>query len=237
MSALAQTPELAPSAEWQSFGASACSLYRRQEWFRFRETCIQSAERKCERCGISQVEASLQVHHPHYQNGLMPWEYDVKFCEVLCKGCHAKEHGKIKPLDGWTLMHSDWDDGEPTGPTHCEHCDTPMEWHNDLWHPDWGVITVGYDCAEKLGNPDVHKIKRNRDRMNTFVFSPRWRRTSKGWKYRHGGRDVFALENDGAWKLNISGTWGRIRYGNLYEAKVRAFQFISANSTDIPNPD
>jgi len=81
------------------FGGSDCSLYRRKEWFRFRETCIKSAERKCERCGISQAEASLQVHHPHYQNGLMPWEYDAKFCEVLCKGCHAREHGKIKPID------------------------------------------------------------------------------------------------------------------------------------------
>jgi len=214
--------------------AAPCSLYRRKEWFQFRERCLVVACRKCERCGRSQKEASLQVHHPHYGEDLMPWEYDPRFCEVLCKGCHAREHGKIKPLDGWTLIHSDWDDGEPTGWTKCEHCDASMEWHNDLWHPEWGVITVGYECADKLGTPEVHAIKRKRERMNTFLHSPRWKKTPKGWKYKHGERVVFAMQKPNGWILNIGGTWGGITYRTIDAAKERAFLFIEANAGEQP---
>ena len=203
------------------------SPYNRKEWLAFRKTHIESAGCKCERCGREQGNASLQIHHPYYESGKMPWEYHHGFCEVLCKGCHAREHGKIKPLSGWTLIHSDWDCGEPTGSTHCEHCNTPMEWHNDLWHPDWGVITVGYDCAEKLGNHWPSQIRAKNERMKTFIHSPRWTETSKGLRYRHGNVDVFVFNKTAPFKLNIDGKWGKIKYPSLYAAKSRAFLFIT----------
>ena len=209
-------------------------LYKRREWFRFRQKCMALAGWACQRCGKTQNKAPLQIHHPHYTAGLNPWEYDPRFCVVLCKGCHAREHGKIKPLEGWVLVHSDWDHGEPTGPTHCEHCETPMEWHNDLWHPDWGVITVGYDCAEKLGNPEVHEIKRMRERINTFVFSPRWKATAKGTRYKHGDTRVFVMETPSGFVLNINGEWGKRKYMTEESAKEQACRFLHGPHSSRP---
>lgn len=208
--------------------APSASVYKRKKWLEFRELCFNASGRACERCGKTQRETSLQVHHPYYEAGRKPWEYDPKFCEILCKYCHAKEHSKIKPDTGWMLIHSDWDEGAPSGPTHCQHCDASMEWHNDLWHPDWGIITVGYDCAEKLGNFEVHKIKKQRERMNTFVFSPRWRKTPKGWKYSHGGKSVFVLEKHSGYHLNINEMWGSITYKTIESAKQQAFRVLDS---------
>lgn len=105
-----------------------------------------------------------------------------------------------------------------------------MEWHNDLWHPDWGVITVGYECADKLGSPEIHKIKRRHERMNTFVHSPRWRKTLKGWEYKHGDRAVFILEKAQGCILKIRGQWGNITYQTIESAKQRAFYHIEKAS-------
>ncbi len=207
-------------------GYEFTSSYRRKEWYSFREKCLSLANRECEICHKSQSEVTLQIHHPHYEKGLLPWEYDEKFCQVLCKGCHAREHGIIKPLDGWCLIHSDWEEGESSGDTFCENCDTAMKWHNDLWHPDWGVITVGYVCAEKLENGEVYNIRKNNLKMRTFLNSPRWKRTPMGWKYNHGNRHVFAFKNENGWKLRINGEWGKLFYNSLESAKERSFKHL-----------
>jgi 5-methylcytosine-specific restriction endonuclease McrA len=44
---------------------------------------------KCVKCGSVR---SLHVHHKVYVYGRMPWEYNEKYLETLCKKCHGKEH-------------------------------------------------------------------------------------------------------------------------------------------------
>lgn len=34
----------------------------------------------------------LNVHHPRYINGRMPWEYDNDELMVLCEPCHKDQH-------------------------------------------------------------------------------------------------------------------------------------------------
>ena len=206
--------------------------YKRPEWFLYREECLKLAEYKCNRCERHQEDAPLQVHHPYYKKGLLPWEYEKEFCVVLCRGCHAREHGKIKPIDGWTLVHSDWDTGSPSGDTVCEHCDADMKWHNDLWHPDWGVITVGYGCADKLGVPEIHEIKLKAERLKSFLHSPRWKKTPKGFRYKYGAKKVFVWLKQYGWQLVIGETWGEHRFPTIEEAKERAFFYLEDNPPD-----
>jgi hypothetical protein len=200
-------------------------LLRRQEWFDFRERCLEKAGRACIKCGRTQREAALQVHHPHYAPGLMPWDYKIGFCEVLCSRCHAIEHGLEKPREGWILVHSDWDVGESSGETRCEHCNADMSWHNDLFHPDWGVIVVGYDCAEKLCNGDTLTMKKRNGKRLRFIESPCWYRTPKGWRYKYRDNVAFIYEKDGYHTPVINGVWGR-RYSNEVKAKVAAFNML-----------
>lgn len=205
------------------------SAYRRKEWLDFRNERIKIAGHKCERCNRKSGDVVLQVHHPHYEKGRLPWEYEKLFCVVLCKGCHAREHGIIKPADGWNLISSDWDDRSPTGPTKCENCNADMEWWNVIWHAEWGSIVVGYKCADLLGVSEVGRLKRQQERMRTFVNSPRWKQSHFEWNYKHGGRMVrILMQDEKQWMLRIGSTWGKKVYIDPEEAKERAFLVLES---------
>lgn len=76
--------------------------YRSNQWKAFREQIIELDGRVCVRCGRNaSAEVILHVHHKHYVAGRKPWEYPYNQCETLCSGCHAAEHGKIRPPFGW----------------------------------------------------------------------------------------------------------------------------------------
>jgi len=99
--------------------------YNRTEWRTFREELLRLHDGVCGRCYRGQPEGVvLQVHHKIYIRGRLPWEYPPEACEVLCKGCHAEEHGRIMPQSGWEHF-GDYDDlGAPDG--ECELCGTAI---------------------------------------------------------------------------------------------------------------
>lgn len=149
-------------------------LYRRKEWIEFREKCFEYADFTCAICGRNQEHVVLNVHHPHYEQGKLPWEYEVEDCEVLCKGCHAREHGIIEPEDWWIR-------------------------------------------------------KRRQRELKVFLESPHWTLTRRGWRYKHEDREVFILNKyNQYWMLKINGTWGKLRYEDLDDAKSKAFNVLSA---------
>jgi hypothetical protein len=44
----------------------------------------------CARC--ESTDKMLHVHHRRYVKGRMAWEYSVEELNVLCEGCHSREH-------------------------------------------------------------------------------------------------------------------------------------------------
>ena len=111
------------------------AYYHRKEWIRFRSLCLERAGHACERCYRTGI---LQIHHPDYKPGLKPWEYPVEFCEVLCRKCHAEIHGHIPPSGGWEILYSDLEANEPSETIQCGYCNTDIQWHFTIYHPDWG---------------------------------------------------------------------------------------------------
>lgn len=60
-------------------------LLKRPEWKSKRAEVLEKSGHICEKCGS---DKNLQVHHPKYVRGKMPWEYDD--LQTLCASCHRK---------------------------------------------------------------------------------------------------------------------------------------------------
>ncbi|MCE9608865.1 MAG: hypothetical protein K8R23_01425 [Chthoniobacter sp.] len=202
------------------------NLYRTKDWLTYRAACIEAADGVCQRCGESEL---LQVHHPEYISGRKPWEYPIEHCEVLCRGCHAREHGKILPKDGWEIMHSDLEDNEPSDPVPCANCEREIRWHVTVYHPEWGETIVGTECAENLslGSEMVALLSYHR-RINAFIRSPRWKPVADGFVVRQKGYHVVVYEQDGAHWITIGAKIGKIPFATVDAAKQRVFEVIES---------
>jgi len=201
------------------------NYYSKKEWKRYREKCLKEAGYACERCSRSGI---LQIHHPEYVDGLKPWEYPIEFCEVLCRKCHAEIHGKIPPSGGWEILHSDLDDNEPSDPIPCAYCGTEIRWHFTIYHPEWGEMIVGSECAENLSlGPDVKELKSYNRRLRTFLVSPRWVATRKGYRITYQGYSILIYRKDKYFRIKINEKWGRLNFDSLDEAKKRAFEVVN----------
>lgn len=202
----------------------ASSYYHRKEWVAFRARFLARVGFKCERCEKPGV---LQVHHPEYVAGRKPWEYEMEFCEVLCRGCHAGEHGIILPREGWTIIYSDLDNNEPSDPVPCANCGLSVTWHFVIYHPEWGEAIVGSECAENLSlGEEVMQRKSCARRLRTFLHSPRWRETPHGWAIQQSGTSALIYRRNNRFRLKIDEQWGKLDFDDDDAAKVRAFEVI-----------
>jgi 5-methylcytosine-specific restriction endonuclease McrA len=68
---------------------SYATLLQDPRWHEKRQEALQFHGNACGHCGTA---SSLQVHHPRYMRGRMPWQYRVSELEVLCRACHEQEH-------------------------------------------------------------------------------------------------------------------------------------------------
>lgn len=206
-------------------------LYSKKEWRAFAAEVIKLHKEQCSHCLSSRKDgAILQVHHIHYINGRKPWEYSCQECTVLCKGCHAKEHGIIMPTDGWTFIGKD-DLGDLCG--QCDNCDTKLRYTHLITHPNWGSMEVGIDCCDKLTETteasDLHRDYINRlNRRKSFVNSPRWiRLKDKSMSIDH--KDIFLMINqtkEGKFRIALNNVNGKKDYETFLDAQIKAFDFI-----------
>jgi hypothetical protein len=202
-------------------------IYKRKEWLRYREACLKNAGYACERC--LRTDVILQVHHPEYVSGKQPWEYPIEFSEVLCRRCHAEIHGIIKPSGGWTILYSDLDNNEPSDPIACENCGEEIRWHFTIYHPEWGEIVVGSECAENLSlGPEIKKLKSFQRRLQTFIVSPRWTQSPKGYWITYQGHSALVYKSGNFYRLKIDNKWGEKNYRTIEDAKHRAFLKINS---------
>jgi len=200
-------------------------LYRHRQWHQFRQRCLERVGFQCERCG---KESILQVHHPEYDSGRLPWDYAPEACEVLCRECHAIEHGHIMPKEGWDIVHSDLDDNEPSDPIPCARCGTDIRWHFTILHPQWGEAIVGSECAEILSlGPELAALKSFYLRRRTFVYSPLWRACHSGCWRSYRGHTALVFGPEGRFRLKIDERFGRLTFPTMIEARARAFEVIA----------
>lgn len=205
-------------------------LYRRKEWRSFAEQVIKLHEGRCARCLTTRQQGSvLQVHHPSYVSGRKPWEYSYSECEVLCRGCHAKEHGIIMPTVGWEFIGRE-DLGDLSG--NCDYCDTELRYIHLITHPNWGSLEVGTDCCDQLTGTTIaseyHREHNNRiRRRKSFIESPRWFRFNNSYSITY--KEIFLAINkikEGGYRISLNNIEGKIEHTSFLDAQVWAFDFI-----------
>ena len=209
--------------------------YRHADWKRFREEVIKLDRGRCVRCSRSCSDGVvLQVHHKAYVAGRLPWQYAYDECETLCKGCHAEEHGIIMPRSGWISMGGD-DLGEYPADT-CEFCGTDLRHIFLIQHPNWGSMSVGTVCHDKLtGTSDAREFHDRSEKLGQklkrFVSSPRWEKLRSG---------ELAIEQQNIWlrvaphgagfRVLMDAAVGKTEYPTILEAKMKAFELIETGA-------
>lgn len=209
------------------------NFYSHREWIKFREEGIRLDSGRCARCSRSRPEVILQLHHRIYIAGKKPWEYDYSDCETLCKGCHAQEHGIIMPTSGWVLLSSD-DLGELGG--NCEWCDQDLRYIYLVAHAQWGYMSVGTDCCDKLTETDeasaiLTDTKNRNERRKTFMSSSRWRDHGDNTiSIQHKGRRVVIYSESDKYRIRIGAVEGDVEYDTPFDAKLRVFEFFDSSA-------
>ena len=213
-------------------GWGIMKLYRQREWKAYCAEQIKLHGGVCAHCLRSGAEVVLQVHHTKYVKGRLPWEYPYDECEVLCRGCHAKEHGIIKPSKDWELIGQD-DLGGLDG--ECEHCGTELRYTHMVTHPNWGVMIVGAVCCDKLtestiGSEGHVDFLNYVNRRKTFIKSPKWEVAPSG--VRSIERAGIAIEivptNDGKFHINLDGVKGKTDHATLLDAQISVFDYVES---------
>lgn len=213
-------------------------LYRNSKWYCFREKVLKRDSYECARCGKTQKEKDLQVHHLHYIKGRKPWDYPIQELITLCKGCHAKEHGHIMPTAGWEYIGED-DLGDLIGS--CDYCGSSLRYAHSIFHAKWGYIEVGCLCADKLTNTieaSEYEEKRRKlaTRLRRFLDSPRWRIHDNLNFIELDGYKIKIWDNGSYFKIQIFHKGYPInsnrKYRTLEEAQSQAFEAVATGKMD-----
>ncbi|SFX70333.1 MULTISPECIES: HNH endonuclease [Azotobacter] len=203
------------------------NLHADKKWAVFRARIIELDSGACLECGRTEADGVvLQVHHKHYIRGRKPWEYDPSDCETLCKGCHAREHGEIRPSTGLEYIGED-DLGDLFGT--CELCDTAIRYVHHIQHPHWEPMGVGTDCCDNLtGTEEATKARKRLGRLRRFLTSSKW--SEKGGRHtiQHKGYKAAIVAQAHFFRLEIDDVFGKQDHETLIEAKEFLFDFIDS---------
>lgn len=203
--------------------------YRHPDWLKFRESVIARDKGKCVRCGKPSAEDSpMHVHHIKYLPGRMPWDYARVYCESLCSGCHAAEHGIIPPKVGWTIFMDE--DLEEVAGT-CELCGTAIRYVFHVHHSQWEPMAVGADCCDnltssRLASTTKESIERFERRRAAFVSSKRWKPYSFGARITQKGMKVDIFKTEEKYRIIIDRLPGSLTYPTMTSAKIKVFELL-----------
>lgn len=201
------------------------NLYAHKFWTEFRERVIVLDRGKCVECGRSRESGvTLQVHHKLYKPGCKPWEYDPDECETLCRGCHAREHGEIRPDTGWEYVGEE-DLGDLIG--NCELCDNSIRYVHYIQHKYWEQIGVGTHCCDNLtGTREAAEGRRRLGRYTRFISSSNWLNDNDSLKIEYHRFSISIIHENKTYRLIINNIEGRKIFNTELDAKNFVFEFI-----------
>lgn len=199
--------------------------YKSKEWFDFRSRLIRLRASTCEQCGKAPpMHVVFQIHHLTYKQDSFPWQYDDDEVMLVCKGCHAKLHGRIQPTSGWQLDYED-DLGSQDG--ECDCCGREIRYAFYVSHEDWPSLTVGSGCCDRLTESSEGSYRKAFfERLARFSNSKCWTESGNSFSRTYKGFGVTVMYLSGKWMLKISSRKGSIQYESRREAEKAALKRI-----------
>lgn len=215
---------MTPRGRWQAMSDKA---YRTKKWKKFREEALRLAGYRCENCERSQSEgAILQVHHKDYLPGFAAWDYDYSLCDVLCKACHARRHGRIMPSEGW-VCDGDNDLGDLVG--ECDRCGTQLRYQFFITHPMWHDMIVGTNCCDELtGTKQASDKRRLIERRKAFCDLSYWLPKSGQSHRKFKNVEIDIVEQEGSFFIIADGRTGRQIFGDQLSAKLHVHDLFES---------
>lgn len=195
--------------------------YRDKKWIEFRESIFEMDDYSCVKCKRTPPEVVLQVHHKYYIREKPPWDYPSSSCETLCRGCHGREHGEIRPSEGWVLY-----DQDDLGGLHgeCECCHTSLRHVFYIQHEKWEPMAVGTDCCDSLtGTTEATEHRKLLERKKRFLCSKRWKKSPSGLRFEQGKLlKIEICREDVEFRIHMNG----VRGGKTFASEIIAKSFI-----------
>ncbi len=199
-------------------------------WKGYRDSVIELDGNRCSVCGRNGSEVVLQVHHKKYISGLKPWEYATKDCITLCRGCHAAEHGHIRPKIGWEYQ-GDEDLGDLIGT--CDNCGSSLRYVFYVFHEKWGTMEVGTHCCDALTDTNiasnlVESQRRYDERKDRFIKSKRWKNENNIFRIKQNNFEIEISQEGLDFFMKIQDLKSTKPYRTLDIAKTKAFDVIES---------
>jgi hypothetical protein len=207
--------------------------YERVRWEAFRNEVIQLDGGVCVHCKRGVADGVvLQVHHKEYIAGKERWDYPYNLCETLCRGCHAREHGRLRPSAGWECVGYH-DLGDLDGA--CDLCGTSIRYVFLVQVPGWPSMEVGEMCCDNLTCTEVasnhmESVRRFEDRKKRFVASKRWALSAAGAPIiKQKGIELEVVCSGEKYRLTANGQPGKQEFQSVQAAKIKAFELIESD--------
>lgn len=156
-------------------------------------------------------------------------------CVTLCKGCHAEEHGIVRPFIGWECVGYD-DLGEPSG--ECELCGSSIRHVFFVRHEKWPSLEVGETCCDHLtdtteASNHMDSVRCFEARQHRFIRSSRWKSEAGGLlRIRQKGIDLAVAPIGEDFLLIVNDIRGKHRFSSIFDSKKAAFGMLESGKID-----
>lgn len=211
--------------------------YSNPEWQRFAARVKERDGNLCTTCYRSDPDVILQVHHKLYIKGRQPWEYSLDDCITLCKGCHAREHNLLPPDSDWILIGIN-DLGLMDSTCERQGCNHPIRYEHQIYHPEWGYMTVGSRCVEQLTDEDqkiirfYRSITKQIDHFLALPWSESKTREGEPYQYIHlssQSHEIRIYADRGyTFQVNfLKPVKSRDNYGRIHRTTIPDFQQVA----------
>lgn len=135
------------------------------------------------------------------------------------------------PHTGWLIAGNAKDGGSPIH--RCEMCNKPdIRYLHPVTHPDYGDLTVGSECAEKMTADAKAKYERQtleKTKNKLKHFSDKgWKEIVHNlWRRDYHGYTVSIIYVNGFYRYSIFSNLRPWHFKTINEAKQASFEYIT----------